>query len=618
MFCCFWTYSGQTQGIQGQVARKTARLAAQPGRIVKSTSRRAAAAPERVLKRAGRQKALATKRSLKRSLKGGRVAPVDRDNPTLDKLIEDEERRESLTDNNNDVRYVELLGVWATMPSDAELDLRAQIKAIEDSLRNIDRKLLRETRMVWDDSRPMIIYGWHPYWMGDLYKGYDFGLFNVVSYYSYDIDPSQGGPQNPRVINQFLASEFVQTAQDQGCSALLSVTCHGENNARIFLNNNNIAQRRLIDSLIYILDSTNADGIEINFEGVNVELKDDFYRFIRTLSTNITAARGDTSFIFLTVPAYDPDEVYDLSLLQNFVDIFVVKGFGFEQTPDKLVKGPTSPLNYNKITKKPDVRSTVDNYLATLGPLYSDRLILAVPYSGTLWYSDGVTEEVLDMQYVTFDDIQFDFLMQIDNYERYPGVRAGYDSVENYHYFKYYDYYNVDTMAGDIPVDVTLYYDDTMSLRKKYQFIINNRLGGVGVQFLGNDAGFYRLESVLSDEFMVYVKPVNEKLKELNDRSNNFRENSIYLLAVLFYIAIFMSIGFCAALFNVNVRQALFQGGRFRILFMLFITVLILLLGGYMGLFKGTTLPLLVGVIFGALMSWIGWQYFSKRKSMTP
>jgi hypothetical protein len=618
MFCCVWTFSAQTQSVQGQVARKTARLAAQPGRIVKSTSRRIANTPERALKRAGRQKALATKRSLKRSLKGGKSVSVDPDNRTLDELIEDNETKESLTNNENDVRYVELLGVWATMPSDAELRLRAEIQAIEDSLRNIDRKLLRETRMVWDDSRPMIIYGWHPYWMGDLYKGYDFGLFNVVSYYSYDVNPDQGGPQNPRVINQFLASEFVQTAQDQGCSALLSVTCHGENNLRRFLNNNNIAQRRLIDSLIYILDSTNADGVEINFKGLNVELKDDFYRFVRTLSTNITAARGDTSFIFMTVPAYDNDEVYDLSLLQNFVDIFVVEGFGFEETPDGLVKGPTSPLNYNQITKKPDVRSSVDNYLATLGPLYSDRLILAVPYSGTLWYSDGVTEEIVDMQYVTFDDIQFDFLMQIDNYERYPGARSGYDSVENYHYFKYYDYYGVDTLAGDIPVDVTLYYDDTMSLRKKYQYIINNRLGGVGVQFLGNDAGFYRLERTLSQEFMVYIKPENEKLKELNARSNTFRENSIYLLAALLYIAIFMAIGFCAGLFNVKVRQALFEEGRFRVVFMLFITVLILLLGGYMGLFRETTLPLLVGIVFGGIMSWIGWKYFSKRKSMTP
>ena len=155
-------------------------------------------------------------------------------------------------------------------------------------------------------------------------------------------------------------------------------------------------------------------------------------------------------------------------------------------------------------------------------------------------------------------------------------------------------------------------------MRKKYKYIIDSRLGGVGVEFLGNDAGFYRLERALSNEFMEVIEPVNEKLAELNARSNLFRENAIYLLAVLLYLAIFMAIGFCAALFNVKVRQALFQQGRFRVLFMIFITVLILLLGGYMGLFRGTTLPLLVGVVFGAFMSWIGWKYFSNKKSLTP
>lgn len=606
-FCCFWlvtTVEAQKAGyIQSRVKTKSRRLV-----------------EERVsaLKSKGRIGAVGTKRALKTSLKGGRYTPGDNLDPTLDELIEDPEKRASLKNTNNDGRYVELLGEWTNMPSDAELALRAQIQAIEDSLRNIDRKLLRQTRMIWDDSRPMVIFGWHPYWMGNLYKGYDYGMYNVVSYYSYDINPDQGGPQNPQVINEFLASDFVQTAQDQGCSALLSITCHGEENVRRFLNNNDVAQRRLLDSLVYILDSTNADGIEINFEGVNVELKNDFFRFVRTLSTTITAARGDTSFIFMSVPAYDPKNVYDISMLQNFVDIFIVKGFDFHETPKGLVKQPSSPLNYSRLTKTHDVRSAVDKYIANLGPLYSGRLVLALPYSGTLWYTDGVTEEVLDMQSVTFNDVQFDFVMQIDNYERYPGARASYDSMSNYHFFKYYDYYNVDTLAGDIPVDVTLYYDDTTSLRKKYQYIIDSRLGGVGVQFLGNDAGFYRLESVLSGEFMEVIEPVNEKLAELNARSNMFRENAIYLLAVLLYLAIFMAIGFCAALFNIKTRQALFEQGRFRVLFMVFITVLILLLGGYMGLFRGTTLPLLVGVVFGAFMSWLGWKYFSNKRSLTP
>jgi hypothetical protein len=320
----------------------------------------------------------------------------------------------------------------------------------------------------------------------------------------------------------------------------------------------------------------------------------------------------------MSVPAYDPDNVYNVAELQDFVDIFVVKGFDFQETPDGLKKMPTAPLNYSPLTSAPDLRTSVDKYIADLGPIYSARLVLALPYYGTRWVTDGITEEVLDMQAITYNDIQFEFVMQIDDYRKYPGAKLRYDSVKTSHVFSYFDYYGIDTLMGDVPADVTIYFDDSLSLQKKYRYLMDSRLGGVGVQFLGNDAGFSHLEQLLSSEFMEMVEPKNEQLAELYEKSNTFRQNSIYALVVLLYLAIFMAIGLCAALFNVQVRQALFDKGVFRIGYMLFFTILMLLVGGYMGLFEGTTIPLLVGVTFGAVISWAGWKYVSQKKSLTP
>lgn len=585
---------------------------------VKNAAKRKTAEKISELKSTGRVQVNSTKRALKNSLKGGKPGIGPGSEATLDELIEDKETRESLTDNTNRSRYVELFGEWTTMPSDAELLARAKLKAIQDSLNNIDRKYFRVTKNIWDDSRPMIIFGWHPYWLGDIYKGYDYDMFNVVAYYSYDINPESGAPQNPAAMTSFMTGEFVRTAHDKNCSALLSVSCHGEQNVTRFLSQNIPAQQRFMDSILFILDSTNADGIEINFEGVNANTKDEFSKFIRILSTTLTGARGDTSFVFLSVPAYDPDNVYNVAELQNFVDIFVVKGFDFQETPNGLKKMPTAPLNYSPLTSAPDLRTAVDRYIADLGPIYSARLILALPYYGTRWVTDGITEEILDMQAITYNDLQFEFVMQIDNYQKFPGARLRYDSIQTSYVFSYYDYYGVDTALGDIPADVTIYFDDSLSLQKKYRYLMDARLGGVGIQFLGNDAGFQHLETMLSNEFMEIVEPQNEKLAEVYEKSNTFRQNSIYALVVLLYLAIFLAIGLCAALFNRQVRQALFDNGRFRIGYMLFFTFLMLFVGGYMGLFEGTTIPLLVGVIFGAIVSWAGWKYVSQKKSLTP
>ena len=583
---------------------------------VKLKARKAVDNSVSTVRTSARIKVKGTKRALKSSLKGGRGRDEGPMDPTLDELIEDDEVKSSIYDNTNKKRYVELLREWTTMPSDADLAL----KRIQDSLNNIklQQQSQRVAKRVWDDSRPLIIFGWHPHWMGEIYRGYDYDLFNVISYYSYDINPDNGAPQNPDVMAGFLASDFVSVAHEKQVSALLSVTCHGEQNVTRFLSQNMQAQQRFLDSIIFILDSTNADGLDINFKGVNAAVKDDFFKFIRVLSTTVQGVRGDTSFIFLSVPAYDPENIYDISKLQNFVDIFVVKSFEMHQTPDGFKKIPPSPLNYSRLTGEPDIRSTVDRYIANLGPLYTDRLILALPYFGTRWVSDPITEEVLDMEHINYGDIQFDFVMHMDDQFRYPGARLDYDSAQTSHVFKYYDYTGIDTTAGDLPNDVTIYFDDTISLRKKYRYLIDARLGGVGLQFLGNDSGFDHLQDLLYAEFTETIKKQDELLADVHEKSNLFRDNSVYALAVLLYFAIFISIGLCAALFNKKTRQALFVSGRFRLLYMAFFTLLMLLLGGYMGLFDGPTMPLVVGIVFGGAMSWLAWRSITKKKSLTP
>lgn len=570
------------------------------------------------LKGTARRKAYSSKRALKQSIRGAKAPRTLNTDPTLDELIEDREKKESIRDNTNKGRYVELFGEWTTMPNDAQLKARAEWEALKDSLNSIDDSYFRETKRIWDGTRPMVIFGWHPYWLGEMYKSYDYGLYNVVSFYSYDINPYTGAPQNPEAMRDLLSNEFVSNAQQNGCSALLSITCHGEQNVMRFLNQNAPARQLFMDSILYILDSTNMDGVEINFNGVNETSKNEFYKFVSILSSAVVGLRGDTSFIFMSVPPYDPDNVYDIARLQNYVDMFVVKGFDMQQTPEGLKKVPVAPLNYTRLSQVPDISTAVDKYIANIGPLYSDRIILALPYFGTLWYTDGVTEEIIDMQPITYSDVQFDFVSQIDNYNKFPGARLRYDSTRTTYEFRYLDYYDVDTSRGDIPNDVTLYFDDSLSLRKKYRYIVKNRLGGVGVEFLGSDAGFYHLEQLLSEEFMEIKRPVDNKLAQIHDESSYYRRNSIYFLVVLLYIGIFAAIGFCVALFHQKTRQALFQSGRFRLVYMLFFTTLILLLGAYMGLFQGTTLPLMIGITFGAFMSWAAWKFLSEKQSTTP
>jgi spore germination protein YaaH len=586
----------------------------------KATSKATNAASAAVSTAKGRAKIglLSKKRALKRSLRTRKPGEYE-ENPMLEDIIEDPEVKADLSDNSKKTRYVKLFGHWTTMPNDAELALRAQREAFLDSIRSLPDDALRVTKKIWDGSRDMIVFGWHPYWVGNLYKGYNYDLYNVVSFYSYDINPYTGGSQNPEATAEFLTGEFVKTAQDRGCSALLSLTCHGEANVGQFLNQNPVAQRTVIDSLIYLLDSVKADGIEINFSGVSSAVKNEFHKFVQILSNTILNVRGDTSFVFMSVPPYDEENIYDIDKLSPFVDIFVVRGFDFQETPDGLARMPVAPYNYSAVAPDYDLRSAVEKYVANIGPYRSDRIILSLPNYGTRWVTDGISDEVLDMSLMTYSDIQFDYVMQKEDEFRFPGANVRFDSTYTSHMFTYFDYYTgIDSLLGDVPHNVTIYYDDSTSLRKKYNFIQEYRLGGVGIQSLGYDAGFTHLEDELANAFTVIERPTDQKLAKLNEGTSQARTYGIYALSILLYLAIFLSIGFCAALFKRDIRQALFDSGNFRIFYLTFLTTLIMILGYYLGMFEEATLPLIVGIFFGGIISWIAWRFFAKKRVYTP
>lgn len=594
----------------GQEALGQAKIISKVKTRATAESRDAVRTELNALKQSARIRTNGAKKALPHSLKDA-GQEYTASNKTIGALIKEPTVRTSLEDNENHTRFVELFREWFNMPSDNALALEAKLKAIRDSLARIDSTQFREPMMIWDNSRPMIIFGWHPHWMGNAYKSIDFDLMNVVSFYSYDINPIDGTAQNPAVISSFLGSDFVPLAHEKGCGALLSISCHGQDNVTTFLENNMAAQQTLLDSILTVLDSVNADGVEINFEGVDLKQKENLIKFVRVLSKNLTAARGDTSFVFMSVPAYDPDNIFDLSKLEPYVDVFIVKGFDFQNTPNGQKIGPVAPLNYSLVSQEHDLRNAVEKYEANIGPYNTGRLILALPYYGTKWTVQGASMDVLNMETLTYTDLMFDYVMNVNDY---PTSEVRYDSSKATYIWSYTDSFS----NKAAPIEYIIYFDNILSYKTKYEFIKSYRLGGVAVQSLGYDAGFDGLKQVLANEFTVIKIPSVGAMGQLGTISATIRSYGIYVLALLMYTAIFVSIGFCGALFNRNIRRKLFLNGRFRVAYIIFVAVLILFLGGYLGLFEGARSPLIIGVLIGAFIMWLYWKYSTKKMAARP
>jgi len=533
--------------------------------------------------------------------------------PSMDELIRDQELKNRLEDADNKTRFVNLFAQWWMLPSEQQLKLRLEYERMLDSMRQIDSSQYRFPKLV-NDNQFVTIFGWHPHFNGSSYKSYNYKLLTAIAYYSYDIDPYTGDALDTLVINDFLGGEdpangIVPTAHKKDCKVLLSITSHSEENNAVFLEPSNAAARqRLIDRLIYLLDTSKADGIEINFENIPAIYQDEFYKFVRKLSFNLRGVNPKYS-VCMSVPAYDPNNIFNLGKMIKDIDFFIIKGFDFQLDPKSstgVVKKPVSPLNFSPASGEEDLRSVVERYLASIGAYHANRLILALANYGTLWKTDDKGHELLE--YVPYSKIQYDYVMRDS---------SGLIRLDSNYYV--YVWQKLDTINnGRSIIQTELFFDDVQTLRHKFRFLQEYGLAGVGIWPLGYDEGFDNVWEVIEDEFTTIKMPPLKGFEEITAASKKARSWSPLLLTVLLYLGIFAAAGFCMALLNSDVRRRLFQSGLFRMLFLGFFSLLILLLGSYFGLFAGKRLMLIFGVILGAFFAYGVIVILQKQKSKAP
>ena len=532
--------------------------------------------------------------------------------PTMDELIRDQELKNRLEDAENKTRFVNLFAQWWMLPSAQQLKLKLEYERMLDSMRQIDSSQYRFPKLV-NENQFVTIFGWHPHFNGSSYKSYNYKLLTAIAYYSYDIDPYTGDALDTLVINDFLGGEdpangIVPTAHKKDCKVLLSITSHSEENNTVFLEPSNAAARQhLIDRLIYLLDTSKADGIEINFENVPAIYQDEFYKFVKKLSFNLRGVNPNYS-VCMSVPAYDPNNIFNLGKMIKDIDFFIIKGFDFQLDPKSstgVVKKPVSPLNFSPASGEEDLRSVVERYLASIGPYHANRLILALANYGTLWKTDDKGHELLE--YVPYSKIQYDYVMK----------DSGLIRLDSNYYV--YVWQKLDTInRGRTIIQTELLFDDVQTFRHKFRFLQEYGLGGVGIWPLGYDEGFDNVWTVIEDEFTTIKIPPVQGFEQITAVSKKARRWSPVMLTVLLYWGIFAAAGFCMALLNSEARRRLFQSGFFRMLFLGFFSVLILLLGSYFGLFSGKRFMLMVGVILGAFFAYGVIVILQKQKSKAP
>jgi len=346
-----------------------------------------------------------------------------------------------------------------------------------DSLNNISHKTIRHSRE--KTSANIRTFGWHLYSNGSSYKNYNFSMLWGLSYFSYAVEPETGSYKS---IHQWKTTSVVDSAKVNGCKVFLSVSNFGSKDNAVFLGNPK-AQNTLIDSVANLLALRNADGINIDFEGVSKKDKKNFTTFIIQISKKLKEINPNYE-VSLCIYAEDWNKIFDIESIDSSIDFYTLMGYDYYGGFSKIT-GPVTPFTHSDKFGN-GLKESV-NYYNNRGVQHS-KLIVGLPYYGAEWYTRNseigapVTKFKSHPNYKTIRELYIDSLkipVQFDanSFSSYLVIE---DSLNSYR---------------------QIFFEDVRSLSFKYDWIRENNIGGVGIWALGYDDGYSELWDLLSEKF---------------------------------------------------------------------------------------------------------------------
>jgi spore germination protein YaaH len=317
-----------------------------------------------------------------------------------------------------------------------------------------------------------VVHGYHPYWISDVTAdSYRWDLLTHLAYFSYEVDASSG---ESLTVRAWSTSTVIDRAKAAGVKVLLSVTNFGAANNRTLLASPQ-ARDVLITRLIALLKERGGNGVNIDFESVPGDQRENLVSFFAELRSRLDAAITG-AVISVAAPAVDWNSAWDVAALSASIDLFFVMCYDYSWS-GSTAAGPVAPIrgmNYN-------VERSLRWYIDQGVPRTS--LLMGVPYYGYDW---PVVSEAAGAATT----------------ER--GTARTYSAVASMlptRTRQWSESFLNPWIAYTIGNWQQLWYDDDESLEFKYQLVKDLGVAGIGMWALGYDADLPELWDLIERMF---------------------------------------------------------------------------------------------------------------------
>lgn len=331
------------------------------------------------------------------------------------------------------------------------------------------------------------VFGWHQSGKGDQYKYYNYNYLSVINLDNYNLSPG-GKCSNPEALKEFeKTGGIIKLAQSKGCTIHLTIYNNNATEISSFLRNNS-ARKTFFTELDTLIKRNNLKGINIFFD--NTMKPEPFVRFIKELRQNIKGIDPSIQ-LNISLPAITGDNYKSVIASYDFQNLIELVDYYMVLTENMLPQNPTfaqsaSPLYSIEKYGNRSIESTIGFY-NNIG-IPTDQLIMTVSYSGFDWQVYDFTGflSIPDADQLTYNEI----LEKIKN-----RTDDGHTIVEGFDSDQVSAFFNI--TGVDSEENEQIWFEDFRSLYLKYNWALENDLGGVSIRGLGDDEGYSELWDAL-------------------------------------------------------------------------------------------------------------------------
>ncbi len=440
------------------------------------------------------------------------------------------------------------------------------------------------------------VFGWHPYFMGELWKTYPYELLSTISFFSYAVDPETGSFNNPEQMTQWREIGMVDSAHAHKKRALLTVSCHGTKQANRFLDNK-LAWTTLADSVSSLLLAKKADGVELDFRDFTEDKRQAFIDFVQDFRGRMEKQLVDNPFyLAISLPADNQNRLFDVTDIQVHADALVIRGYDLHELNQEQGYAAVAPLRVEK-NDGFSLESIVTDYLNA--GIDTSKTILALPLYGTQWKGATNGKDYYETNFdkkITYREIKELYNPLDTTYE----LSATLDPVmmTNYYILEFPD-----------NTSMECWFDDDYTLGKKMNFALSRKFKGVGLWALGYDNGHKEIWDLVQKKFttdtLVVTDPILEiegypiKVASFIDKHYNLFLTAAILLALSFVIALLIAFS------DWRVRDAIFNNQFNHFIFILLSTLIIMPILTLVGIIGNGKWQLVLSFLTGIFVGFV-------------